>query len=201
MSKIKNIIPEAAFERIRDRIAIIICDEMDGQYKMTQDEDLNIKKTFLERSVPFDVSDLPAINVGVDSCTWDNKHQGNTRANVVITVDCVSSGVFTTEERGDTRSSKASQKIAGKVRYILEDPIYQYLDFAKPFIAKTLVSEMKFGMPSPLDGKNVMLSRIFFHVEANDINKLIEPALLKEVHANISINDSGQGFSYVDKNE
>ena len=56
-SIIENIIPNQKFELIRDKIALILFDEIGNQKTLTNNSDLDVK-VFLERFVNFDKTDF-----------------------------------------------------------------------------------------------------------------------------------------------
>ena len=62
MAQIYNIIPVQNFELIRDRIALILATEVNNQFVLSGNEDINCD-VWLERSTPFDKIENPTINV------------------------------------------------------------------------------------------------------------------------------------------
>lgn len=62
MAQINTIIPVQNFELIRDRIALILATEINNQFVLSGNEDINCY-VWLERSTPFDKIENPIINV------------------------------------------------------------------------------------------------------------------------------------------
>ena len=56
MAVIDHIIGTDNFQAIRDRLAVILLDELGGQYTLTDDSDLNITQIWKERRRPFNLS-------------------------------------------------------------------------------------------------------------------------------------------------
>ena len=61
-SIISGIIPPQQFEIIRNKIGLILFEEIGNQFVLTADEKINAK-IFVERFIPFDKTDFPCINV------------------------------------------------------------------------------------------------------------------------------------------
>jgi hypothetical protein len=196
MYKIKNKIEDQNYERIRDRIAGILFVEFGGQLDLTGDTDFNLK-VYVERSVPFDISEYSGINVCMDASTWDNKSQGSVRGKYHFTIDCLGASPTKGDDRGDMLAAKKSQKIAGRVRSILEDPIYKHLDFQPGVVSSSICNEMKFGNAGAPDAKNSMLSRVYLSVDAYEHSKLITPKLFKDYYTDVKIGESDEGYLYL----
>ena len=72
MPKITQAIPPQAFEIIRNRIGLILAEEIDNQSILTYDPDLDLT-VWVERTVPFDKTELPSVNVSLARGSYDSK--------------------------------------------------------------------------------------------------------------------------------
>lgn len=199
MSKINHIILPQNYEFVRDRIAEIITDELHNQLLLTGEYDIDAE-VYVERTTPFDESELPAVNICLDSGSWGNKHQGSVVGTYIFNIDCVTSAKATKSGPGDTASTIKSQRIAGLCRSILEDPIYKTLGFTPPFISKTFCSDIKFGSAGSPDAKNIVVSRISFHTVVNETSDLIIPNLIEGYQTVVKIDNTSKGYFYQGEN-
>ncbi len=201
MSKINNVIPKQNYEFVGMRIADILTDEIDNQFKLTYDTDLDLDEIFLERMVPIDVAEMSSINVFLSTGTYDNKHQASVRGEYTFIIECTAKASTTGDLRGDTSASLKAQRLAGLVRAILENPIYRTLGFAPPFIQRTLVGEIKMGVPkgNP-DSNNVSIAMLQFTVVVAETTSLLEPSVLAEFLTTVKLDETEQGYQYKGEN-
>ena len=199
MSKITQIISTQRFESIRDRILEILVDEMDHQYYLTSDEDLNVS-VFIERNNPIDKTELSAIVVSLAKGAYSNKNQGSVDGDYIYNVDVYTNSKTTENGAGDTLAAIKMQKLMGVCRSILEDPIYKTLGFAPPFLMKTNVSEFNIAAGNKEDALNTGMGRLTFNVTTNETNKLIVPNLIEGYETTVKIDNSGKGYFYQGEN-
>ena len=200
MAKINNIIPPQNYEFVRDQVADILNDEIGNQVLLTGDYDQDAE-VYVERNTPFNESELPAVNVSLDSGTWDNKHQGSVAGLYIINIDSVFNANTTRTEAGDTTASLEAQRMAGKVRAILEDPIYKTLGFVPPFISRTYCRELKIGSPNVPDMKNTIVARVALYVQVCETTPLKVPNLIESYVTTVRLGNSGRGYTYEGVNE
>ena len=99
---IPDAIPPRAFEIIRDRIARILADEIPSQATLKSDPDLAlINEIFVERFVPFDHTEVPAVNVSLSNGDYDNFTQIDQTGTYIFNVDVyANSNTIGSEESG-----------------------------------------------------------------------------------------------------
>lgn len=204
MSRINHIISPQAFELIRDRIAEIVQDELDNQLLLTMDYDLSVTVE-IERSTPFDESELPAINISIDTGTWSGKHQGQARGSYVINIDCITSAPADDEKSGDSKSAIKGHRLAGIVRCILEDPQYKTLGYStdapnKSFIERVYCNDMKFGNNTQKDAYNQMVSRVIVNVDAIETQQLIVPNLIEGYDTVVKFDNTTKVYNWDGEN-
>ena len=81
-SIIDGIIPAQQYETIRDKIGLILYEELVNQFTLTTDEDLNVK-VFVERFVAFDKTDFPCLNVVFSGGNYDNKNKQDATSTIM----------------------------------------------------------------------------------------------------------------------
>lgn len=199
MPKISQIILPQNYEFVRDRIAEILTDELDHQLALTGDYDLDVLVD-VERSTPFDESELPAVNVSLDLGSWGNKHQGSVAGTYIFNIDCITSSKSTQDKAGDVAASVKTQRIAGLCRAILEDPLYKTLGFTAGFVIRTFCNDMKFGTAGSPDAKNTIVSRITFNVQVSETSKLTIPNLIEGYDTTVKIDNTSKGYFYQGEN-
>jgi hypothetical protein len=196
MSKITKQIPPQAVEWIRDRIGVILKDEIAAQISMPGTKLPMDIEVYAERCIPFDMEELPAINVSVDAGSWDNKHPGEADVTCVFNIDCIVNAKHTLDDMGDKLAAIKAQTMLGVVRYILEDPIYYTLGFEAPFIQRTWCSDFLLGNERSTDEKETQVARLKFNVRASDNNDLISPQLIDGYDTNVKIEETNSGYKY-----
>lgn len=201
MSKINLKIPAASFELVRNRITDILIDEFNNQ-KSNADYNqlLNIKTFTCSRVKAFDVSELPALNVSLHKGGYGNKHQGNVDGSYTFHID-IYTAVNDTEERpGDEQSQEDLEKLLGAARYILEDPVYNTLGFAAPFIKRVWASDILIAEADKDDARNVAMGRLLFNVMVPESSILPEPKLIEGYDTHVKIGNTNKGYYYSGEN-
>jgi len=157
-SVIGEIIPESAYELVRDQVVAIIVAEFSRQRTLATGAlrdwydsffDADGLKIFVERGTPFDSSELNAINVYFGS---ENMGSGTVLAvdgSVKIAVDVVGASCGSRAMRGDERSARIVQRVAGVIRRILMHPQYVVLGMVGTVHGRK-VSAISMGEPSAL---------------------------------------------------
>lgn len=195
MGRITSVIPPQNFEIIRDRICAILLEELNDQYLRTYDEDLNVEKIYLERMVPFDHTELPALNVGIERGDYDNYHAGHADAVYRYFIECNTAAKTTGNQRGDEKSKIKVQKLLGKCRYILEDPIYKTLAFAPNTLIRHRHIEMfVFAEPTKMDSENTTMTRLILVVKTIETNVLLEGVLFDANETGVKLYDTDKGY-------
>jgi hypothetical protein len=201
MAKINIEIPIANFEIIRDRIALILAEEIDNQAVLTYDADLEAVEVFLERTKAFDKTEVPCINVSLATGNFSNKHQGYQDGVYTFNIDIYTNAQSTDAEDGDVLSTLSNHKLLRICRYILEDPQYKTLDFAPGFIGNTMCTEINIANAERMDEFNHIMSRISFSVKSFENNALKIANAIDGYKTTLKIIESNSGYLYVGGNE
>lgn len=194
MSKILDPIGERSFETIRNRITEILIDELFRQVAITYDESLDAT-IYLERYVPLDKTELPAVVVSLAEGDFSNFKQGAKDGTYQFFIDCFVRGASDSTDGGDTRSTKRLHRLMGVCDAILSNPVYKTLGFSPPFISHTEVSSMKIADPRSMkDAENVMMGRLTFSVRAVETTELLVPTIATGYDTQIQVSNSDEGY-------
>jgi len=200
MGLITEAIQPRAYELIRDRIAAIVADELFQQAAINYDSELDAS-IFLERSTPFNQSELPAVNIMLADGNYTDESVNAQRGSYSYHIDVYAKASSIPGERGDQASAVRMQRIVGVIHAILSDKHYITLQFARPFIENTRVEGIIMANPKDTkDAANVIMGRITFVVRVPE-NVQDYPAItLAGYDTQVQIELSAQGFLYSGNN-
>lgn len=198
MGLIETAIGESGFELVRDRIASILLDELETQFLLTYDTDLEaIDKVWIERIIPYDKEELPAINVSLSKGDYDNKSRDGIRSAYVFNIDFFANSKKVGIEPGDKLANLKIQKLMRFSRSILENAIYETLAFNKPFIERVYVSSILIAQPNPKeDALTSAMSRIIFNVVLTETTSPVSARVLGNYYTSVKLAESDLGFFY-----
>ena len=197
MPRINSIIPTRSFELIRDRIGEIIADEMLHQFAISYDEDLDLT-VWVERSTPFDKTELPAVNVSFAEDEFSNFKQGVKDGTCVYEVDVYTRSKTTNDIGGDKSSTLKLHKIIGKIDAILSNSQYKTLGFTPGFIGHTSVSSIKIVDPRQnRDAEFTKMGRLLFTVRCVEETKYITPTIAAGFDTQVKLYETDLGYKYV----
>lgn len=196
MAKLTAVIPPQAFEIIRNRISDILIDELENQYILSYDPDIDNFELRLESSSPVDKVEAPIIIVNFSSGDFNNKNQGSADGIFVFNIDAYTSAKSDQEEDGDSKATFKLQKILGMCYAILSDPNYKTLGFAAPFIIQNSCGQINIADPGKQDAANVMMGRLTLNIKAVQTNPLIIPSLLEGYDTRIKMGVGNSGYKY-----
>lgn len=196
MAKINQIITANNFESIRDRIAQILVLELANQKALTTNV-LFDATVWTERFIPFDKTDLPAINVYFVNAPYDNQTPITRRGTNTYHIDIHVSNKHTTGIDGDKNSLLKVQKLLGVISEILSNPIYNTLDFGPGQIRNTTVNEIQVAQPrNDSDANQVATGRVVFQVVANETSSEIQPITASEYQTTVTLGETDKGYFY-----
>jgi len=204
MPQINSIIANQAFEVLRDRIYEILFDELDNQFRLSGDYDLDVL-VLKESSGPFDIAHLPVCSVSLATGDWGNENQGSDDGTYQFNIDIHTAAKNGPAGPGDQAATLLLHRLLGICRAILRDPKYKTLGYATgpgitPFIMNTKCSNFNIAAPGNQDANNTMMGRLVFTVRANEVIAFIEPDLIAGYDTTVKISDSEQGYVYTGEN-
>ncbi len=153
MSKIVGIIPLQQYELIRNNIAEIIAIELENQFVLSYDADLDCN-VWLERTTPFDRTELtPAvINVSFIDGNYENQDVVFADGIYNYAIDIYARSYTNETNIGDTRSALIVQKIIGKVRAILSAVQYRTVNMPDGIVRNRKVTTVQVYDPKRSSG-------------------------------------------------
>lgn len=198
MPKIQIPIPRRAFERVRDRIADILIEEM--EYQVTSGYNVDIDAgVYVERFTPFKETELPAINVCLGNGNFANKKPPAADGSYSFFIDAYANSESEEEQGGDSLAAILVQKILGVCHYILSDPIYRTLGYPAPSISSVTCSSIQMidaKMLQRQDAMNSTMGRLQVDVVVSETNALLEGRLLEGYDTQIKIGTGDTGYAY-----
>jgi hypothetical protein len=192
-------IPYSNVELCRDKIAIILKQNLDLQYQYNYNPDAQVDKVLIEASNPNDFTELSLVEVGIDNVSYSDKnYTGAVTASAVINVDVSVKSATSAGTKGDSASRVKCTRLLNLCRYILEDPIYKTLGFEpNGFINGVSVDSIGMADPEKYDTQNVSIGRLVFNVIVTENNSLISGVSLLEAETQVYIGETEEGFKYV----
>lgn len=197
---IENSIPQQAFEIIRDKIALILGEELASQATKLGTTDYN-PTIFVERTVTIDDTELPVINVCVASGSYDNEHVGQSDGTYSYSIDIYASAKSTSSEDGDKLAGIKLHRIIGLVRAILKDKKYRTLGFDNPFIKRVTV--VNFDIADNIirkDTMNAIMGRVEFRVEVPEEVEELTPNQIDSYSTQVKLALTEKGYVYSGEN-
>ncbi len=204
MAKINQAIPPRNYEIIRDRIGAILADEIENQYAYTSEELLRNTTVWVERTQPFDKTELPAVEISLGETNYDNKHQGYADGMLTFNIDIYVSAKSNTNTRGDKKASFSAQRLAGVIWYILEAPFYNTLGFADPIIGRSEVEgfgaidkrTLELFRIRAEDAEYTTATRLIYSVKTSNESIYANTRLLEGFDVNVKLEETNKGWKY-----
>jgi hypothetical protein len=200
MALITAPIPIQAFELIRNRIGEILIEELSNQVSVYSDQTLALN-VYIERSVPLDKTELPAINVNFAGGPLDSKNIKDGSNSYAYNIDVYTSAKATDLQSGDEKSAIACQRIIGACRSIILNPVYKTLGFAtgaNAFISRVTAREISVLDPAAgkQDADSTHMERLVIIVSCTEIESLIIPSNIDGYDARVTIDNGSFGYKY-----
>lgn len=190
-------IPIQGNERIRDRVALILLNELNNQvvqFYNTKCEHINI---FAERIIPVDRVEKDVISINTWKGEYSNKDvnyvEGEYKLVISFTTNSKSKGGIP----GDTLAGKRLTELIGIVRYILEDDIYKTLLFGRPFIIHTEVSGFNINRFDETDAVTTAEGQLIFTARAGETNMPPDGKIVTGHLTQVKIDITDKGMQYV----
>lgn len=195
MGQIKGIIPPQFFEVIRNRIAEILIDELNCQVLLTYDTDLDAT-VYVERFVPFDNTEMPAISVSFSAGDYNNQTVRDADGSYSYFIDIFTKAKTTDDDRGDKLAMLKLHKLLGVCRAIIQNPIYKTLGFEPPFIMSRQISNISIAQPKDGDTLSVVMGRLILKIVAPEDVQLLTAKLIKGFDTQVKLALTDKGYIY-----
>lgn len=193
---ITEIIPLQNFEIIKDRLGVILFEELINQLRLQcKDVDLNV---FIERQEPYGNAEDVVVNISQNNIAYASIDEKTSQGNISFNIDVYASGNATIDFDGNTITRKKLDMILGWVRYILSSTKYQTLDFPKGFIGGTYVDSIQFDDNyGTQDGAFVRMARLQFSVRANENQQMWNGLSFTGDDTVIKLDDGTKGYKLI----
>lgn len=200
MAVINHIVGTDLFQSIRDRIAVILLDELAGQFTLTDDSDLNLSEIWKERRRPFNLSELPAINLSIGGINYGDKKGKQRQPEVTYNIDIYNVKVFEDDSDADQTSMDTSWKVLRVIQYILDHPHYRDLQLS-PYIYHTEASRVNAGEAEMSEGGRCAVLRLEVTVKTVSEFEPIAVTPLTLGATTVKIEQTDKGYYYALTNE
>ena len=196
---IETVIGPNNFEKIRDQVAQILALEINNQFMLTGDYEIDLD-VWVERSVPFDNTEVPAINVSFFDGDAANEHVGSSDFTYRFFIDVYAkaSDVYQNEaliSRGDALAAFRVHKLMRLCWAIIMNQSYLRLGFSPPSISNRTVTSLGITEPKAAgDSDNVTFGRLLLQVRVPETTVLPEPVLLGGSDTMVSLFCTDKGY-------
>lgn len=184
------------FELIRDQIAVIILDELQNQYTRRPTETEFNAGVWLERGIPFDRKELPAVKVYFAASSYDQDGRVSSQGECRIHVEVTAGAKSTIDDNGDKLAALRVQKLIGAIRFILKHPTYNRLGFAgRPYIKGITVTDIRMSEPTEQqDGLHTIAGQLVLQVRYEENNGDLTTDSLTPISTAVKIDDTDKGY-------
>lgn len=195
MALINEVIGKDYFQLCRDNIASILLLELPNQSTLQDNEDLNFTKIWRDRKRLFNASEIPAINLSIESVNYGVKNRVQREANPIFNIDIYDSKVSTEDADADELLSESTWQIARTIQYILDNPVYATLGLS-PYVMHTEVSSIESGEAVTSEDNRCSILRIKFTVKTMSILQGATPIPYSQLTTVAKLEQTEKGFIY-----
>lgn len=214
MPFISSEIPQQHYELIRDRIALIIYQELENQWTLYNDNDLQAPmpnpdisitpesiRVFVDRIIPIDESECPVINVIYNGAQYNIENSLRAEGLNTFFIDVYTKAFADEFNDADQLANIKLQKILGKIAFILRHSLYKTLNFAPGFIGNTKVQSIQIGDPkdASLNLNGCVMGRIVFEVKATEYVTPMDVKNMNGFFTTVKLFNSNKGYLYIDQ--
>lgn len=190
-------IPKQNFELVRDRIGLILSDELQNQVQNGWTT-YALPNVWVERAVSIDKSSRATINVRLNSGEYGNRDYTSVDGNYLYFIDFYVTAPGDDNSDGDKLAAINLQDMMGKCRSILSNPVYATLNFAPGFIGGVTVSSIAMGAPpDDADAKNLSRGQLIVSVRIMENEILKSPSDLAISHTSVKLYNTSKGYVYL----
>lgn len=205
-------IPEQNYELIRNRIGLILYQEIENQWSLYGDDDLQAPlpnpqisttpeslKVYVDRIIPIDESECPVVNVQFNGAPYENNNPLNAEGVNTFFID-----VYTKANAEDDDADKLAniklQKIIGKIAFILRHSYYRTLGFTPGFIGGTKVASIQIADPRDpnFNANGCVMGRVIFEVRATENITPLTPSDMQGFYTTVKLFNSDKGYIFID---
>lgn len=199
MAIITETIGSQGFERVSNRIAEILVEEIANQVTIQGFEET--VEIFLERIEPMDKSEDVVISVALREGKYEGHTSRDVQGEYMYFIDLFVSGYGKGDEAPSTVSKKKLYRYLGLIRYILSSGKMPTLNFPPGLIGGKYVKNVmidtdysNFGNHSNYDGSYIRFCRVFFVVRVQENQLLWEGIPLQGNDTTITYENTTKGI-------
>lgn len=200
MSKL-GLIPDSTLFAITAKTVQILAEELANQDLIGND--IGNVRIFSEKHTVINYNITPCIVVKLVSSETKMKAQNRRQMQYVFDIDIYTSAKATATEDSDKLSAMAGLKLFSMVQYILNDPIYNYLEL-RPYVTHTEIERTISGQYTDhMDTNNTAregvygqhISKLMYKVDCYENNNAMTPTLPARVKNFIEWASSTDGYT------
>jgi hypothetical protein len=198
--KIIGEITQRNFELVRNRLAVILFDEMERQDYVSTDPLFEKPTIYVEGNQSFDANEHPIINVMLQRGDYESKDVIQADGVYLYNIDIHTKAKETSTDNADTLAMLRCQRLLGVCQAIFENPAYKTLDYAPGTIEHVKVNGISIGETSEGDAESTSRARLILEVsvpEGNEL-KIAGDILGYSTVATLGLTSKGHVFSLVD---
>lgn len=212
----QNLYNENQFEKVRDRIASIVYNELYSQLnlsiaepnpayeaflrtfwdinKETSVDELNL---YINRFIRPTIDEMNLIIVRFDNENFNPGSQiKDQRAKARYSFDVFVANKANDTSLGDSEAASICQKMLGILRSIIMHSDYIKLDFESGFIQRRFIENLGSFVPDEIESRtnsnNCISGSIDLTVEFDELNRGVTPVELQESYTNFNIDPNGK---------
>lgn len=196
MSNIIKPIVRREWELIRDRIGLILAQELATQAQLDYDDVLfELPDVFIERYVAFNHTEMPAINVMVAQGEYTQETQQTQDGTWTFYVDAYATAKDEDDQRGDQYANMRLQRLIGMCQAIIMDSRFKTLLFEPGAISNRTVKGIMMADPTKaMEATNAVMARMTIEVRVSDEVELVDAIPLAEYATIAKLSDTPLGY-------
>ena len=156
-------------------------------------------KVFIDRLVVPNKSELPLINIFLDTGNFDNQDVEAQDGVYIYNIIFYHSGKSGSDEaRGDTRSMRDLQRLMGVVRGIIQSVKYLTLGFEAPSVLHRSIKTLVISDPAnSKDGSNIAQGGLTLEVRLVEESEMFVSVILAGTDTTVKLSETSKGFEYI----
>lgn len=196
-AKLTALIPQQNFELVRDRIALILSEELENQRDLGMTELEGMQGVWVGRVAPFQEDELPAVNVTLDNTAFENQSMVSVTGQNLFYIDVYTRAKATDDADADKLADRALDRIVGAICAILRFPDYRTLNFAPPSLGGTKVTRFSKGLSNPDDANSSKAARIEFMVQCPETTELNTAVDIASHYTTVKLAETDKGYLWI----
>lgn len=199
--KLNYIIGSSNFELVRDKIALILKEELDNQALLRGSGNPVIPNSdytadvYIERFVPVDKSEPNVIIVSLNNSNLDNRTPISQSNECSFSIDVFTTAQQTSSNFGYYNSAVKLHRLIGLIRHILMSPYYDRLSFSNGIVESRAITQFQFSeVRDEQDAIFSRMARATFNVRMIETSNQITPVTAEGYDSIIKIEETENGF-------